>query len=107
MEHIYTYINLPFNHSSGYKYAMVIVKLAVARLVHSYRFTTPLKLKDIRYSVDINIHFLMKHLVEVERRWYNFVNIELIDKTLLTNTTLKISNKVVTFNRRSITCVAA
>lgn len=47
---------------------MVIVKLAVARLVHNYTFQTPLKVDDIRYSVDINIHFLMKHLVEVQRR---------------------------------------
>lgn len=53
---------------SGYKYAVVIVKLAVARLVQSYKFTTPLRMKDIRYSTDINVRFLMEHLVEVERR---------------------------------------
>lgn len=47
---------------------MVIVKLAVARLVHSFTFNTSLKLADIRYSVDINIHFLIKHLVEVQKR---------------------------------------
>lgn len=52
----------------GYKYALVIVKLAVARLVQTFRFTTPVRLEDIRYSVDINIHFLMKHMVEVARR---------------------------------------
>lgn len=47
---------------------MVIVKLAIARLVQSYHFTTPLQKQDIRYSVDINVHFLMQHLVEVQRR---------------------------------------
>lgn len=47
---------------------MVIVKLAVARLVNDFKFTTSLKIEDIRYSVDINIHFHMKHLVEVHRR---------------------------------------
>lgn len=52
----------------GYKYAMVIVKLAIARLVQSFNFTTSLRKQDIRYSVDINVRFLMQHLVEVQRR---------------------------------------
>lgn len=52
----------------GYKYALVIVKLALARTVHNYRLKTSLKFEDIRYSVDINIRYLVKHLVSMERR---------------------------------------
>lgn len=53
----------------GYKYAEVVVKMALARMVQNYRFTTPLRMNDIRISVDINTRFITKHPVEMFERW--------------------------------------
>lgn len=52
----------------GYKYAVAVVKMTLASLILNYKFTTPLKMKEIRTSVDINTRFLTKHPVQIVRR---------------------------------------
>lgn len=52
----------------GEKYAMVVMKVMIAHLFRCYRFTTHLKMADLKMRLDINVRLLTKHMVEIHQR---------------------------------------
>lgn len=52
----------------GEKYAMIVMKVMIAHLFRSYRFTTHLKMMDLKMRLDINVRLLNRHMVKIHRR---------------------------------------
>ena len=47
---------------------MIVMKLVLGDVLRNYRFTTKLKLSELKVRMDINIFLLNRHLVQVHRR---------------------------------------
>lgn len=52
----------------GYRLSMNLMKITIAKLIKSLRFSSQLRLKDIRTSQCITLKLLHEHSIEVERR---------------------------------------
>lgn len=50
------------------KYAETFMKMVLIRLVRNYKFTTELKMKDLRYANGLTTILLNKHMVAIEKR---------------------------------------
>lgn len=71
-ETIQNYAYVPFSGGKrnciGLKYAMIFLKTIVVKLLREYEFTTQLKLHELKFSIDISLKLINKHLVEIKRR---------------------------------------
>lgn len=47
---------------------MVVMKIALAKVLKSYRLSTPLKRDDVKVNMGINTNFICRHLVNVHKR---------------------------------------
>lgn len=65
-----TYI--PFSYGQrnciAHKYAIYALKTIVAQLLKKYRFSTTLKMDDLRFGFSITINLKNKHMMSIERR---------------------------------------
>jgi len=52
----------------GQKYAMMSMKTMMVHLLRKYRFTTKLKLNELKYEIQITLKIDKKHMVEVHSR---------------------------------------
>lgn len=52
----------------GYKYAMMSLKIMLIHLLTNYKFTTKIKMEEIRPAVDVHCHITVPHLVSIEER---------------------------------------
>lgn len=69
---IHSYAYVPFSGGKrdcvGLRYAMMFLKTILVKLVKEYTFSTNLKLEELKYSVNISLKLINKHMVQVERR---------------------------------------
>ncbi|KAH8312402.1 hypothetical protein KR044_010573 [Drosophila immigrans] len=63
---LYTFY-LPFS-ISGWKYALLLVKVALAKLLRNYKFSTSFKYEDLDFVEDITLKFKIVPLLEIQRR---------------------------------------
>lgn len=52
----------------GEKYAMVVMKVMIGQLFRDHRFSTSLRMADLKMRLDINVRLLNKHMVQMHRR---------------------------------------
>lgn len=58
-------------YHSGYRYAMIALKILLLHLLKQYRFKTTYKYEDLKFRTDINLKLVTKHLCSVEaRNWF-------------------------------------
>lgn len=66
------YSFLPFSagprNCIGSKQAMISLKIMLATLIKTYKFSTDMKMEDIRLKIDITIDIANKHMVSIQER---------------------------------------
>jgi cytochrome P450 len=53
---------------TGYRYAMIALKIILVHLLRRYKFNTSMTYKDLRFRTDINLKLCTKHLVSIDLR---------------------------------------
>lgn len=53
---------------SGYKYAMLSLKVMLSAVIRHYKFSSDLKMSDIDLKFGITTQIRNKHMVKIERR---------------------------------------
>jgi cytochrome P450 family 4 len=68
--HPYGY--LPFSGGSriciGHKYANMSMVIVMAQLIRSYKFSTDLKMEELKFDFCITLRLINKHMVRAEKR---------------------------------------
>lgn len=63
---------LPFSSGSriciAYKYSMISLKITMIKLIQNYKFSTPMKLEDLRFKSYISLKLISEHLLAIEKR---------------------------------------
>lgn len=54
----------------GEKYAMTVMKVVLTHILRNFRVTTQLKMEELRVRMDINIHLIGGHQMQVHPRDY-------------------------------------
>lgn len=52
----------------GQQYAMTSLKIGLINILSRYRFSTDLKIQDLKFKFNISLQFVSKHLVRVHKR---------------------------------------
>uniref|UniRef100_A0A1B0DA01 Uncharacterized protein n=1 Tax=Phlebotomus papatasi TaxID=29031 RepID=A0A1B0DA01_PHLPP len=52
----------------GFKYGMMSMKTAIAHTIRNLKFSTKLKLEELRFEIDVTLKLVNQHLVTVEIR---------------------------------------
>lgn len=50
------------------KYSLLAMKIMLCHLLRNYKFTTSLKLSDLRLKMALDLKLVNKHMVKIERR---------------------------------------
>lgn len=53
---------------TGSKYAWIQMKITIAYILRNFKFTTNLKMEDLRLRLTITLQLINRHMVQVERR---------------------------------------
>lgn len=52
----------------GFQYATILMKIALAAMVRRYKFSTNLKLSDLKLTFEVTLKLLNKYMVQIEKR---------------------------------------
>lgn len=53
---------------TGMRYGQAAVKVIAVHFVRNYILSTPLKLDDLKFRMNITLHLVSKHLIQLKRR---------------------------------------
>lgn len=69
MAEIYRFIVMKINFYSalGIQYAMISLKIVLANLLRHYKFTTELKMSDLKFKFELTLKPAFKYAVRIEK----------------------------------------